>query len=379
MKIFFQGLNELRGIAALSVVFHHVELFKHREKLGGMFETGAHDFIQGLGKNGVYLFFVLSGFLITYLLLAELKKSDTIRVGYFYLRRLFRIWPLYYFIVLLGFFALPLLLQTWPGFFGGNYYAQKIADLHTAYGSTLLLFLLFLPNLALILYSPVAGASHAWSVGVEEQFYLIWPVILKTFRHHILLLLLFILLGKPLSLLAMEYLALKNQPAWSVLYQFLDSLKIELMAMGGIGAWLLHRGFLAQLIQVANRWYTVILLLILAPALYFNMHYFLMGVLFLLLILLNVQDRSRLISNKQMAFLGDISYGIYMYHPIVMYLAFCTARALVGLNSPLWMNVLFYGLTFGGTVLVSYFSFTYLESYFMRFKNKFVVIESGKL
>ena len=58
-KIFFKGLNELIAIAALAVVAHHIELFKFRDSQASMFSTFFEFFISHVGKNGVYLFFVL--------------------------------------------------------------------------------------------------------------------------------------------------------------------------------------------------------------------------------------------------------------------------------------------------------------------------------
>jgi peptidoglycan/LPS O-acetylase OafA/YrhL len=77
-KIFFNGLNELRAFAALSVIFHHIELFKNSDHINSLLDSIYFSyFIEKLGKNGVYLFFVLSGFLITYLLLLEKGKLNS--------------------------------------------------------------------------------------------------------------------------------------------------------------------------------------------------------------------------------------------------------------------------------------------------------------
>jgi peptidoglycan/LPS O-acetylase OafA/YrhL len=85
-KVFFKGLNELRCVAALTVVFHHIELFKYRDSKPSLFSTSLEYLIAHIGKNGVYLFFVLSGFLITYLLLQEKQKNKTINLLKFYLQ-----------------------------------------------------------------------------------------------------------------------------------------------------------------------------------------------------------------------------------------------------------------------------------------------------
>lgn len=113
--VFFEGFHELRAVAALSVLAHHIELMKQREGLPTLLNTSLHSLFQHLGKNGVYLFFVLSGFLITYLLLAERERFGFIDIRSFYIRRVLRIWPLYYLIVALAFLVLPY-FPTWMPF-----------------------------------------------------------------------------------------------------------------------------------------------------------------------------------------------------------------------------------------------------------------------
>ncbi|MEQ6123888.1 acyltransferase [Pseudotenacibaculum sp. MALMAid0570] len=182
-KIYLKGLTELRAIAALMVVFHHIELYKTREGFSSLFHTSLKDFISNAGKNGVYIFFVLSGFLISYLLLAEKERFERINVRKFYIRRILRIWPLYYIIVFLCFFVLPFIADWIPALSKESYYFGLIQTLQDAPWKPLLLFIFFLPNLAVYLAAPVAGASQAWSVGVEEQFYLIWPHLFNKFHN----------------------------------------------------------------------------------------------------------------------------------------------------------------------------------------------------
>jgi len=104
-KVYFPNLNGLRFIAAFLVIIHHVEQFKSILKLENYW--GKIPFIGIIGKLGVVLFFVLSGFLITYLLLTEEYSFKKISVKKFYMRRVIRIWPLYFLIILLAFIVLP--------------------------------------------------------------------------------------------------------------------------------------------------------------------------------------------------------------------------------------------------------------------------------
>src|ERR1700741_1236659 len=96
-KIYFPNLNGLRFIAAFLVIIHHIEQIKSILHLPNY--LGRIPCISKIGKFGVVLFFVLSGFLITYLLLTEENTFKKISVRQFYMRRILRIWPLYFLIV----------------------------------------------------------------------------------------------------------------------------------------------------------------------------------------------------------------------------------------------------------------------------------------
>jgi len=97
-KIHLSGLNGLRAIAAMGVVVSHITLALGSFSLNPyIFGRAADNSPKGfiLAGFGVSIFFSLSGFLITYLLLLEKEKAE-INVPYFYMRRVLRIWPLYY-------------------------------------------------------------------------------------------------------------------------------------------------------------------------------------------------------------------------------------------------------------------------------------------
>ncbi len=148
------ALDGLRAVAAFLVVFYH---------------AGSPLIPGGLG---VLAFFVLSGFLITWLLLAEDERYGGISLRLFYIRRSLRIFPAFYcywllVVVLLLLFsthALPWAQILSSFFYVNNYYQAIHGD----------------PNTLL---------SHTWSLGVEEQFYLLWPVtflLLRTDRARLI-------------------------------------------------------------------------------------------------------------------------------------------------------------------------------------------------
>ncbi|MBF0511066.1 MAG: acyltransferase [Candidatus Omnitrophica bacterium] len=99
-RVHFPGLNGLRFISAVIVVIHHLE----KSCIVSPNRYYARVFLENAGYTAVTFFFVISGFLITYLLLVE-KQRFGINIKYFYIRRILRIWPLYYFIIFLSFFS----------------------------------------------------------------------------------------------------------------------------------------------------------------------------------------------------------------------------------------------------------------------------------
>ena len=114
------------------------------------------------GWAGVDVFFVLSGFLITGILLDSKGEAGYFRT--FYIRRALRIFPLYYFVLALRFLLLPWLFPDYaPLAFTGSQAAWSLS---------------YLNNVGITLPAPVAtGTAHFWSLAVEEQFYLIWPAV----------------------------------------------------------------------------------------------------------------------------------------------------------------------------------------------------------
>ncbi|MDR0972009.1 MAG: acyltransferase [Bacteroidales bacterium] len=176
---FFKGLNQLRFFAALLVLIHHSETIRLKY---GLFNLEYLSFFQN-GYNAVLFFFVLSGFLITYLLLKEEKEKDSISVKQFYLKRVRRIWPLYFLLVVFGTLIMPYLFQV----FNIPY------QMPYTFNQVWYYFVFFLPCLVLFFYGH-HFLEPLWSIGVEEIFYLIWAPLFKYFKKHILKIL-FLIIG----------------------------------------------------------------------------------------------------------------------------------------------------------------------------------------
>src|SRR5215467_2966167 len=108
-KVFFPNLDGLRFICFLSVFLFHSFATNYQYIKGAPLYRFVKGFLVANGNLGVNFFFVLSGFLITYLLFAEKEKYSKISIRNFYIRRILRIWPLFYFCVFFGFVIFPIL------------------------------------------------------------------------------------------------------------------------------------------------------------------------------------------------------------------------------------------------------------------------------
>jgi peptidoglycan/LPS O-acetylase OafA/YrhL len=367
-KIYFPNLNGLRFIAAFLVIIQHIEQFKSIFKIDNYIEK--LPFFSAIGELGVILFFVLSGFLITYLLLIEEHLFKKISIRKFYLRRMLRIWPLYFFILILAFFVLPNVgLFILPG------YGKDIIYCNLFY--KLLLYVLFFPNLVLMMYGIVPYASQTWSIGTEEQYYFIWPIILKYFKKNRIILMFFIIF----SYLAFTRILLTHYadilPYKNIIKAFWSKFPIQCMAIGGIFSILLYqKNTIIKLIQNTFLFYlTIILVLFLIlKSIYLPYYFEIYSVLFGIIILnFAANDKIKIsLENRGLNYLGNISYGLYMYHPIGIVSAIAISSSIGFTN-----NWIIYPLSFIFTIIFAGLSYKYFESFFLKFKNKFSIVLSG--
>ena len=381
-KVYFQGLNEIRAIAALLVVFHHTEQYKSLHGYTSLYDTFLYDHIDRLGNDAVYIFFVLSGFLITFLLLQERAYFDEINLKKFYLRRVFRILPLYYLILFLSFCILPFLANNFDCFQQEHYYYNQIVEFQKDPYPTLLLFILLLPNVAYLKFPAVVGAVQAWSIGVEEQFYLIWPIAMNKLRTKLpfLLFIGFIAITPVIPALLNQFSTKLATNCYTLLKYF----PISYMAYGALGAFLLYyyettilKICCNPILFVAN---TLFFIYLLFMDISFEYRNELLSLVIMFEILFIIQENFTFnLRSKILNKLGRISYGIYMYHTSIIFIIYATLQhGLISLN--LSQNpVLAQFIILGVTVFVSYLSYDYFEHRFVRFKNeRFNVFKSNK-
>ncbi len=366
-KIYFNGLDGLRAIAAFAVVFHHIEFYKYRDGITSLFDFRyLRFFIFHLGENGVFLFFVLSGFLITYLLFDEKDWYKDISLKKFYLRRIYRIWPLYFLIVIVSFWLLPFMTKHIDIFSASPYYFSQVIDETNYSGKSFILFISFLPNVALLVYNKfIVGCSQLWSVGIEEQFYLFWPLLIIIFSKKKII---------GVFLIIILFFGFTNYSVNPLLKIINKTFPFQYMAIGSLGAviYKYHKEKVINILQKKLFYYLILIAIFLLLFFEITNHFYqnlLLSFLFLSLILITINSNFRLLNHSLIVYLGKVSYGIYMYHFLAMYFIIPAANKYLLENLYLY-NLVIYFIVFLLTSILSHFSFKYFETFFLRMKEK---------
>lgn len=368
IKIFFPNLDGLRFFSFMGVFFAHI-FFTENE---GVKNSAWYLFFKGRlfpdGDLGVGFFFVLSGFLITYLLLKEQELTGKIRIGNFYIRRTLRIWPLYYFCVFFGFVIFPVLK---------SYFGQVPNETASP-----VLCSTFLNNFDRMLHgSPDSHVlSVLWSVGIEEQFYVLWPILFA-----------FV----PARYYYLNFIVIISM---SLTYRFLyPHAQIDLntigvisdMAIGGCGAYLASRipRFMGVFQKIPQYFhiipYAVVILLVFyryqifaSPALVIFKRV-IESFFFIWIIMdqnFSLRNSYKVSNLKWISWLGKYTYGLYCLHTIAG-LVMIVVLSKLHLNNYSWqLWFIQMPLTLGLSIFFAWFSFTYFESWFMKLKSKFAFI-----
>lgn len=237
-RVFFENLDGLRFFCFMAVFFYHSFHTEFIEIKNTEYYYFIKKGVFGNGNLGVNFFFVLSGFLITYLLIREKSLKGKINVPFFWIRRILRIWPLYFISVIFGFWIFPILK---------TYFGQTPNETANIY-----YYLSFLSNFDMIKKGlPDASTLGVlWSVAIEEQFYLIWPLLLSFFpvkKYWI------VFLSIITASIAFRTINLTN-PNQGMLFENHTLSCIGDMAMGAMGAWLItNTNFLLKKIKNLNK------------------------------------------------------------------------------------------------------------------------------
>lgn len=363
---YFPNLNGLRFFAAIAVIlFHGVSL--HREIWGSFYNSVLFQkfaFIANRGHMGIIFFFVLSGFLITYLLLWETSQNGRIKLVNYLFRRFLRVWPLYFLVVFFGFFIFPLL-------------PYGIDTKHELWR-----FVLFFSNIDEILigaFDPINFLSATWTVSVEEQFYLVWGIFIGLFRfrkertYYA-----FFLLVIGLSLLFRYY----NLNDHRTLYFHTLSVMSDL-AFGGIIGLLAFSGKIQAFFEKRNRIEIILFYLLAGWFLIYEGHFingplfvferFVPGIIFGIVILEQVYAKRSFFKADRIPYFsysGRITYGFYMFHCIYMHYWSHLFNDWQ-FTRYFYQYLIYVAVVFACTYITAHLSFKYYETPFLKLKKHF--------
>ena len=298
-KVYLPGLHGLRFLAAFSVFFGHLEQAKSWVGYPAFLDFPVAQSIA-MASDGVTLFFVLSGFLITYLLLKEHETTGSIDIPQFYTRRVLRIWPLYYLFTLLTFVVLPQIsFLQFP-----NLDMEVSGDFWKRLG----LYLLLSPHVSNLMFAHPGVGGPLWSVGVEEYFYLTWPHAIKRLKS--------VLPWVFVTVIVMPVFFRSHGikfPGSDFLKSFFWDARFDCMGIGGLGAWmyLYHRNWTGVVFSWPIQIVACLLALLhlLYPINYGRLNNTLYCLVFMVIIMnvgLNPRSLIRL-ENRFFRFMGEIS------------------------------------------------------------------------
>ncbi|RYY69416.1 MAG: acyltransferase [Chitinophagaceae bacterium] len=344
------ALDGIRGVAVITVMFFHSSVLN----------------LQG-GFLGVDIFFVLSGFLISTLILKEFNEAGTLNFRNFYIRRALRLMPA----------MLLVLFSLWAAVL---VFGNKFGTTPTTMFSSTIYTLFYSANWVVTfgLAPWPAAIVHFWSLAIEEQFYLLWPIAF------------FILLKqkvKPTSIVQAILVLVLILTSWRI---FLWTTEHNFARVYFATDTRLNSLFIGCLLAIAvsndlvpaalKRYSTLILgtsLCVLLPCLFYmnngsNFTYFvgfelaaivttgmIVGVLY------GHNFFTRFFEQRFLVWFGKLSYGIYLWHGVTFYFF-----EKVDFPFKEYKPVLFIS-QFGSSLLAATFSYYFVEKYFLRLKGQF--------
>ncbi|MDO5632447.1 MAG: acyltransferase [Paracoccus sp. (in: a-proteobacteria)] len=338
----FASLDGLRFICIAAVLWHHSDVMRTVDMA-----------LAKRGFTGVDFFFVISGYLITTLLLRERANKGAVSLRGFYWRRFLRIVPIY-FLAVTAVSAYYILVKG-----------------QTQYLEILPFYYLFLSN---YLTEHIPTLSITWSLSVEEQYYVVWPLllILTPWRWVPALLVALIALniaGAVGALAPFGIHAFELGPLWLRIGTF----GYSAILMGSLAAVLLHstRGFNLIAPLLGRRWMPLVLF----PAIILLLQFLPDNLVGWPNLLLHVTMTAALISIVMrednilrpaltlapVARVGQVSYGIYIYHLIALHVV-----NMISLGQGMAQFLIYSALSY----LIAEISFRTLEAYFQQLRHK---------
>ncbi|MBL7910345.1 MAG: acyltransferase [Bacteroidia bacterium] len=369
----FLNLDALRFFAFLAVFLSHcISYFSYSFPNKYLELLHKHFFING--NLGVNFFFVLSGFLISWLLFIEKEKTGKLDIKAFYMRRILRIWPVYFIVVLIGFSA--------AAFFNFSSFSQPFFHL-TSRINQLFYYVFFLGNFDLIINGPTNFIlSVLWSVSIEEQFYLVWPIFFyflspKKIRNLCIFLILTSFVYRYFNSDIKSYLS-----SFSVMSD---------LAIGGFTAYicLYNQKFIDWISNISKKQiffiYSALILFVPLHGFshvfgnqFFSIYYPFEAIIFSFLFAFIIVEQN-FGKNSYYKFgnlslfskFGKISYGLYSYHMLMFPIAYYCTKSVFFTDNQFFQYLLRILISLSFTIILSKLSYLYFESYFLKFKTRF--------
>lgn len=388
-KEYFTTLDILRFLAFFCVFISHTFVFSDFYVSNKYIQFVITYFLTQ-GNLGVTFFFVLSGFLITYLLLGEYEAKKTVEVSKFYMRRVLRIWPVYFLVVLVGFFLIPFVLHNLVSFGVPLEKVNVILQGTELYRLTWYVF--FVANFDMV-YNGAAAFFLAilWSISVEEQFYLVWPWVMrkKVLDNFIYVALVLMCISGLYRYINIDDLNTLRASSFSFISDLIT---------GALMAYVVYTKSQVKEYFSRAKNNTLYILTLSVPlaffvfkyvelksfethSIFFNVLYALLpqvlAIQFAVIIAYAAFSYVPYVSSyvgKKLVYLGQISYGLYCYH--CLGILFVKGLFMLSLFSPYKSTVLGFAtgavISFAITILLAHLSYLYMEKPILRLKKKYV-------
>jgi peptidoglycan/LPS O-acetylase OafA/YrhL len=244
-----------------------------------------------------------------------------------------------------------------------------------------------MPNIIDTIYraTPIPYTDQTWSVGVEEQFYFIWPWLVK-YSKNLMKTLIYIIVFYFIIKFSLEFLSTRypDNAFFDNDNYFWTFFCIDDIALGGLMACILYYNKEKALKFLFNKYVQIITYVALAiitvkgiavPHVTYEVY----AIFFAIMIINLAANPKTIISfeNKILSYLGKITYGLYLYHYIAIVIAIKLGLRYVDKNNLMLSNVVYYAVTFGLCILMAVLSYEFFEKRFLRAKVKFSTIVSG--
>lgn len=352
---YFETFDGLRFIAFFLVFLSHSPIKK----------IPFLNFLTNSGGIGVSFFFVLSGFLISYILLFEKKTSKKIKLRFFFTRRVLRIWPLFYLLILFAWIT-PYILD-----------ALNLPFSNNGYEPNWLFSVLFLENYQMMIagdFPNVSPLGVMWSLCIEEHFYIIWGILFYlTSIKNIPKVIVFSILTSIIARFVYSFYSLDSLDIFT---------NLDLFAYGAIPAYLLitKPTFFEKLKKINSAIKYIIVLLTLFCVLLFGNTDFvgeaflspiILGSLFSLIIFFTLPTKNRIFipNHFMISKMGKYTYGLYLYHTICITLVLQLSSKLIITDNDVFQNIFLTFIAFVLSVIISVISFYIFEKRFLKLKK----------